>query len=509
MSQNKHAAKGFATIRKWLLCFFIATALLLASLWLLLALWYRLPHHLFGTWLLLFIVSASLLASIITLYLYFYYSCYRKQKTPLPATTSACFASTVQYNEKHHKKHSIKHSPKREKLIQCFRKLLGTLIAYPLTKTKLTAPEVKEHKLNKHKYKWLKHSKTKAQIKFPSPYSLPNNATDPAFKTLKCSKYAKYGAISYAAIWLTGLGWYLSLTPSQHKAWKQEVQYLPHYQRDADNPNLITIYNVRNFIWQTREHAIPRWQTRQINLSTLTGIDISNTYWMGEKIAHTIVSFRFKESTPLAFSLEIRKEQHESFSTLGGFFRQYELTLVAAEELDIIYTRTNVRGEQVYLFPLSTIKQAEIKALFEAYLQMMDKLHAKPEWYNTLTSNCTTLIYYMARNLIIESQTNLKDTIKPNIIKRHLPWDYRIWASGYLPNYLYDIGLLERKWDIKTWYKNAHVNPKVINFHNTAGEDASNNSSNLKHPNIIPHDTTNQTDNSLENQFSQLIRQGL
>ncbi|WP_230655718.1 Lnb N-terminal periplasmic domain-containing protein [Psychrobacter sp. I-STPA10] len=509
MTQQGQSAQGVATKRKWLLCFFIATALLLASLWLLLALWYQLPKHLLSTWTLLFIVSASLLAVLINLYLCFYYSSYRlAAATTLSPKTPTAFTKTEKSRQKCSKKlnknHYIKCGKKRSTLVHQLKKLASSL--------------------HKHKFKKQKHSKHNRPT-ISNDHIINHNIKQ--LKYRKYAKYTKYCATSHAVIWLLGLGWYLSLTPQQHRAWKEEVQYLPKYQRDANNPNLITIYNVRNFIWQTCEYAIPRWQTRQIDLRTLAGVDISNTYWMGDKIAHTIVSFRFKDTTPLAFSLEIRKEQHESFSTLGGFFRQYELTLIAAEELDIIYTRTNIRGEQVYLFPLSNLRRAEIKALFEAYLNMADKLHAHPKWYNTLTSNCTTLIYYMARQLIVDEYNNLSThsthttnitnttNTKSNIKKRHLPWDYRIWASGYLPNYLYDIGLLNHKWDIKTWYQKAHVNPKVSNFHNTSAQKTDglvsldNLNSLADSDNSNNHDNNHQSSTSLESQFSQRIRQGL
>jgi hypothetical protein len=42
-----------------------------------------------------------------------------------------------------------------------------------------------------------------------------------------------------------------------------------------------------------------------------------------------------------------------------------------------------------------------------------------------------------------------------------LPTDYRILASGYLPNYLYDLGAISPQWDMKTWYQKAYINPRV------------------------------------------------
>ena len=45
-----------------------------------------------------------------------------------------------------------------------------------------------------------------------------------------------------------------------------------------------------------------------------------------------------------------------------------------------------------------------------------------------------------------------------------LPRDYRLLVSGYLPNYLYDLGALDQKWDIKQWYQYAHLNPRTQEF---------------------------------------------
>lgn len=286
----------------------------------------------------------------------------------------------------------------------------------------------------------------------------------------------------YTGIWLLGLIWFVSLAPQQQRDWKPEVAEVLHYERDANNPNLVTLHNVRNFDWQTAETADEHWQTRQVDLSKLTGVDIANAYWMGPLIAHTLVSFHFEDAQPLSFSFEIRKEKNESFSAIGGFFKQYELSLVAAEERDIIYTRTNARGEQVYLFPIDNLTKAEIQKLFEAYLTAADDLQAQPQWYNTLTSNCTNIIFYMAHA----------------ISGGELPWDYRVWVSGWLPNYLYDLGILpntpntnsakqaaianksaateqnstdnndqnnqDGKWSMDEWYRQSHINPKTKSF---------------------------------------------
>jgi hypothetical protein len=168
---------------------------------------------------------------------------------------------------------------------------------------------------------------------------------------------------------------------------------------------------------------------------------------MGPQIAHTLVSFDFSDQKPLVFSIEIRKEKGEDFSAIGGFFRKYELSLVASDEKDLIYTRSNVRHEQVYLFPIR-MPAAERKALFIEYLHKADELRAEAKWYNTLTSNCTTLVFDMVQ------------AINP----QRLPKDYRLLASGYLPNYLYDLKALNQNYSMKEWYRLAHINPRAEQY---------------------------------------------
>lgn len=251
----------------------------------------------------------------------------------------------------------------------------------------------------------------------------------------------------YIIGFLIALVWYLSLAPAQDRDWDPEVAKVLTYQRQGD---MVELHNIRNFKWNVDGSYQEKWESRSYDLNQLNGVNIITSYWMGPQIAHTLVSFDFKNSKPLTFSIEIRKEKNEAFSAIGGFFRQFELSLVASDEKDIIYTRSNIRKEQVYFFPVN-MTQTQMKALFNEYLQKADELKRQPKWYNTLTSNCTTLVFDMVQAVSGDQ----------------LPMDYRILASGYLPNYLYDLGALDQRWDMKTWYENAHVNPKTASLSNT------------------------------------------
>lgn len=252
----------------------------------------------------------------------------------------------------------------------------------------------------------------------------------------------KTDVILYLICFGIGLACFLAMQPRNDREWNPEVAKILTYEKDGD---LITLNNVRNFNWRTEQDYDIRWETRQYDLSKIESLDMVLSYWAGNKIAHTLVSFGFNNGQRISFSIEIRKENHEQFSTIGGFFRQYELALVAADEKDIIYTRSNIRDERVYLYPVKISKPA-LQQLFISYLKKGDALNHKPRWYNTLFSNCTTLIFDMV------------NAIHP------LPADYRLIMSGLLPNYLYDIKVLDQNYSIENWYKMAAVNRKVENF---------------------------------------------
>ena len=252
----------------------------------------------------------------------------------------------------------------------------------------------------------------------------------------------KTDVIIYLSCFSIAVACFLAMPPRNDRDWNPEVARILDYQQQGD---LITLHNVRNFNWRTETDYDVRWETRQYDLSKLESLDIVLSYWTGDKIAHTLVSFGFSDGQHLSFSLEIRKEKHEQFSSIGGFFRQYELALIAADEKDIIYTRSNIRDERVYLYPVKISKPA-LQQLFLSYLNKGKALQQQPRWYNTIFSNCTTLIFDMVH------------AIKP------LPADYRLIVSGMLPDYLYDIHALDAKYSLDDWYKMAFINPKVSDF---------------------------------------------
>ena len=226
----------------------------------------------------------------------------------------------------------------------------------------------------------------------------------------------------YALAFLALAIWWNTLAPSNNREWADDVAQMT---TGTIAGSLVTLKNVRNFDWRTATDYTPRWETRQYDLDKLASVDMVLSYWGVPAIAHTLVSFGFENGEHVVFSVEIRKEKHESFSEIGGFFKEFELSVVAADERDIIRVRTNARDEDDYLYRVK-VSQATMRSLFLAYVGKANSLVDTPRFYNTVTANCTTIIFHMM-NRIIDG----------------LPMDYRLVLSGYLPGYIHDVGALE------------------------------------------------------------------
>lgn len=257
------------------------------------------------------------------------------------------------------------------------------------------------------------------------------------------------------ALMLGLLVWWETIDPQSELAWAADVAQLVAIETDKHQPDVVHLRNVRNFVWRSDTDFTPRWEARSYDLSQLESVDVALSYWMGPAIAHTLVSFGFADGQHVVFSIEIRKEQHEQFDALAGFFKQYEMALVAADERDILAVRTNVRGEQVHLYRVN-MAQDSMRELFMAYARQASQLAFAPRFYNTLTANCTTIVWQLARR-----------------IGQELPTDWRLLASGYLPEYLRDVGALASMQPLELQRAQSHITQRAQTWQPPAhGTDA-------------------------------------
>lgn len=274
-----------------------------------------------------------------------------------------------------------------------------------------------------------------------SVYAASSLATLAALASDRLRRRAMGG---FSVLFVTLLvSWWIGVQPSNDRDWQPEVARFAY--ADIDKP-YVTVHNVRNFDYRSEQEFTPHWEDRTYRLDQLVGADLIASYWMGPQIAHIFLSFGFQDGDHLAVSIETRKEKGEEYSTLKGFFRNYELYYVASDERDVIRVRTNFRkapAEEVYLYPLN-VPVERIRRVFLDYLREMNALRKTPEFYNTLTTNCTTGIWLHSR-------------VNPG----HLPFSWKMLLSGYIPEYLYKAGRLDTSLPFPELRRRAHINERA------------------------------------------------
>lgn len=253
------------------------------------------------------------------------------------------------------------------------------------------------------------------------------------------------GLILCLVILATHITWWQSLQPTNDKDWAADVARISH---GTLNQNKLTMYNVRNFSYIGDSILHERWETRDYDLDRLQGLDLFLSYWASDHIAHTILSWDFGDDQHLAISIETRKDRSQEYSAIKGFFKQFELSYVAADEKDIIRLRSNFREERVYVYQLN-VPGERARTLLESYLEEMNRLVEEPEFYNALTRNCTTTIHL---------HTNATAPDAPT------PLEWRLIASGHLDELLYERGILANQLPFVELREQSRVDQKMQLF---------------------------------------------
>ena len=236
------------------------------------------------------------------------------------------------------------------------------------------------------------------------------------------------------------LGWWLTLKPSNNRPWPPDVAQTAWAEFNVDE---VTIHNVRNCDYRTEADYTPHWETRTVRISQITGIDLAVNYWGSPWIAHPIVSFQFGDVPPICFSIETRKKLGQTYSTIGGLYRQFELIYIVADERDVIRVRTNYRkGEDIYLYR-TTISPAQARERFLEYIHSLNAMRDKARWYNAITTNCTTSI-----------RTQHAAT-------ERMPWDWRILVNGKGDELLYERGVLDHSVPFAELKRRAYINARA------------------------------------------------
>jgi hypothetical protein len=228
--------------------------------------------------------------------------------------------------------------------------------------------------------------------------------------------------VAFAGLFLLVLLWFISIRPSFDRPWRPEVAVMP---RAIINGDRVRLTGFRNFDYRSTDDFTVRWEEREVSLAHLTSLACFISYWSVGPVGHTFVSFVFDNAPPVCISIETKPEKGEGFAPVASLFKQFELIYVVGDERDIVRVRTNYRNEEVYLYRIQTPPEGA-RRLFLVYLERINELADRPEFYHLLKNSCTINIVRYA-----------------NAAGRTGRFDIRHLINGWADRYLYAAGRLD------------------------------------------------------------------
>ena len=230
-----------------------------------------------------------------------------------------------------------------------------------------------------------------------------------------------------------------TLKPSNDRDWTPEQSKLASAEIHG---NRVEIRNIRDCRWRTSDDFTLAYYDKTYDLDKLRSVDfIVVPFNETPSLGHTMLSFGFEGDDYLAMSVEIRKERGEQYNPIAGFFQQYELIYILASEQDVVERRVKCDLSDVYLYR-STATPEQARELFLDVMRRVNKLVVEPEFYDTLTNNCTTNIRAHINHLKTD----------------RVPYDYRVLLPGYADLLAYDLGLIERHGSFEETRRRARIN---------------------------------------------------
>jgi hypothetical protein len=229
-------------------------------------------------------------------------------------------------------------------------------------------------------------------------------------------------SLAVIVLFLGVVAWWIAIPASHDHNWRPEVGVMPRAFIDGDR---VRLTGVRNFDYRSRNDFTVLYEEREVSLSHLTALDFYVSYWSEGPVGHTFVSFIFDDAPPLSISIETRPEVGEGFDPIASMFKQFELIYVVGEERDLVGVRTNHRKETVYLYRLNASAD-DARRLLMVYLERINELADRPEFYHLLTNSCTINIIRYA-----------------NAAGRQGRFDIRHLLNGLIDSYLYHSGRVD------------------------------------------------------------------
>ena len=229
------------------------------------------------------------------------------------------------------------------------------------------------------------------------------------------------------------------LKPSNDRDWSPDQAVLAYAEFRGDQ---VTVHNIRHITYRTLDDYTVTRYDKTFDLGELTSVDFIVVPFNDiPGVGHTMLSFGFQDRDYLGVSVEIRKEKGETYAPLKGILRQFELVYVVADERDLLLRRVLLDLSDVHVYRARATPE-QVRALFVDVMRRVDKLARQPEFYNTLSNNCTT---------------NIRNHIN-HLVPDRVPYDYRVLLPGNSDKLAYDLGLIDTDTSFEQTRARARIN---------------------------------------------------
>jgi hypothetical protein len=241
----------------------------------------------------------------------------------------------------------------------------------------------------------------------------------------------------FAGVLMVVIIWFVSIPPKMEREWRREVTILPRATISGDK---VRLTGFRNFKYRSQDDFSEHYEEREVSLDHLSSVDLFLSYWTMGPVGHTFVSFNFDNAPPVCISIETRPEEGEGFAPIASIFKGYELFYAVGDERDLVRLRTNHRDEEVYLYKMKSPPEA-VKRLFLVYLERINELADRAEWYYLFRQNCTlNIVRYK------------------NAAGREGSFDIRHFLNGWIDRYFYDTGMVDTSTTFAELREISHIN---------------------------------------------------
>jgi len=261
------------------------------------------------------------------------------------------------------------------------------------------------------------------------------------------ARFSKRKALVGALVVVGGIAvFWMTVHPTNERAWVTQQAVLPAARIDG---HLAHVQGVRNFHFTAEDKFAPAYYDRTYDLDKLVSASFIVTpfseAWRGP--AHTFVTFGFSDSQFVSISVEARREPGETYGPVTGLLKQFELIYVIGDERDLIGQRAAFGKSPVFLYPIRAPRE-RIRDVFVEMLQRADGLRSHPEFYNTLTNNCTS-------NVIAHVN---------HVAPHRIPSGLKTILPGYSDEVAHDLGLIDTDLDIVHARERFRINERAHKY---------------------------------------------